>query len=113
MKLMRLLAFLAFSAVVALAQNPPPSPKLNTVTPESGKADVEFTAAGENLTKTYVADLYLTDGTNDIKVSITAQEAASIKFKPPAKINPGRYALMLLTADRTRFLEQPVKVTIE
>ena len=113
MKLMRLLAFLAFSAVVTLAQNPPPSPKLNTVSPASGKTDVEFTAEGENLTKTYVADLYLTDGTNDIKVSITAQEAASIKFKAPAKVKPGRYALMLLTADRARFLEQPVKVTIE
>ena len=90
-----------------------PSPRMTTVTPTEGKADVEFTVAGENLEKKNVADLFLTDGKNDLKVQMTVQTDKEIKFKPPASVKPGRYNLMVLTGDRTRYLEQPVKVTIQ
>jgi hypothetical protein len=90
-----------------------PSPRLTTVTPTEGKADAEYVTAGENLDKKNVADLYLTDGKNDLKVQITEQTDKEIKFKPPASVKPGRYSLMLLTSDRARYLEQPVKVTIQ
>jgi hypothetical protein len=89
------------------------SPRLSAVTPDTGKADTEFVAAGENLDKNQVAELYITDGKTDVKTQITAQAAASIKFKTPSSVKPGRYGLMILTADRQRLLEQPVKVTIE
>jgi len=107
------LSLLLILGALARGQAPPASPKLNTVEPMSGKAEAEFTAAGENLDKNMVAELYLTDGKNDIKTKITSQAAAAIKFTAPATIKAGRYSLMLLTADKTRFLEQPVKVTIE
>jgi hypothetical protein len=89
------------------------APKFTEVTPVAGKAGAEFTVTGENLAKTHVAEVYFTDGKNDVKCDIVDQQNTTIKVKAPAKISTGRFSLMILTADRTRFLEQPVKVTIE
>ena len=89
------------------------SPRLATVTPDTGKADAEYAAAGENLAKDSVKELYLTNGKDDIKVAIVTQTGEAIQFKVPASVKPGRYSLMLLTADGKQFLEQPVKLTIE
>lgn len=100
---------LALSATT-LAQS---APRLASVTPDTGNAATEFTAAGENLAKAGVAEMYLTDGKNDLKVVIVSQESEAIKFKPDPATKPGRYSLMLLTGDRKMFLEQPVKLTIE
>lgn len=88
-------------------------PRLSAVTPDSAKTDAEFTTTGENLGKAMVKDLYLTDGKDDIKVQIVVHKEDSIQFKAPADTKPGEYRLMLLIADGTKFLEQPVKVTIE
>ena len=89
------------------------SPRLATVTPDTGKAAVEYSAAGENLDQSSVKNLYLTSGKDDIKVEIVAQANESIRFRVPANTKPGRYSLMILTADGKQFIEQPVKLTIE
>ena len=89
------------------------SPRLTTVTPDTGKAAEAYLVAGENLAKDAVKELYLTDGKNDIKVEIVTQKEDSIQFKVPGPTKPGRYSLMILTADGKRFLEQPVRLTIE
>jgi hypothetical protein len=89
------------------------SPRLATVTPDTGKAAAEYATAGENLGKDAVKELYLTNGKDDIKVDIVAQKADSIQFKVPASTKPARYTLMILTADGKQFMEQPVKLTIE
>ena len=89
------------------------SPRLAAVTPETGKPAAEYSAAGENLARDAVKELYLTNGKDDIKVEIVAQKAESIQFKVPGNTKPGRYSLMILTADGKQFLEQPVKLTIE
>lgn len=105
-----LLAVLLSVPTAAYAQG---SPRMATVAPESGKAGAEFTATGENLVKEKVAELFLTDGKNDIQVAIMTQEAASIKFKAPTGVKAGSYRLMILTGDRKQLLEQPVRLTIE
>ena len=79
--------------------------RLTAVEPDSGKVGDTVTAKGENLDKDVVADLYLTDGKNDVKVAITEQSPDAIKFKVP-KIGAGRYRLM--TASKTSMIEQPV-----
>ncbi len=89
------------------------SPRLAAVTPETGKPAAEYSTAGENLAIDSVKGLYLTNGKDDIKVEIVAQKAESIQFKVPGNTKPGRYSLMILTADGKQFLEQPVKLTIE
>jgi hypothetical protein len=103
--------FLFALSVALVAQEK--SPRLTTVTPDTGKPNEEYLAAGENLAKDAVKDLYLTNGKDDIKVPILTQNEESIRFKVPSNTKPGRYALMVLTADGKRFIEQPVKLSIE
>ena len=103
--------FLA-AGLAAFAQQP--MPRMSTVDPGNGKAGDEITVAGENLEKTHVAKVYLTDGKNDTPLDLTEQSATSIKFKIPAKATAGRFALMLLTTGKEpKLVEQPVKLTVE
>jgi hypothetical protein len=98
---------------VALAQDQP-MPRMTTVEPGNGKAGDTLAVTGENLAKGSVAELFLTDGKNDIKVEMIDQEATSIKFKVPANAKPARYSLMILTSGKQpKLIEQPVKVTVE
>ncbi len=95
----------------ALAQE---SPRMKTVEPGNGKVGDEITVSGENLDSKFVKEVYLTDGKNDIKVEVTQQTAEAIKLKIPAKAKPGRYSLMVLTAEKVpKYIEQPVKCTVE
>ena len=111
MKRLSALLFSLVLSVILLAQTK--SPRLATVTPDTGNSSVSYTAAGENLTKDSIKDLYITNGKDDIKVEIVSQKDDSIVFKVPASTKPGRYSLMILTADGKQFLEQPVKLNIE
>lgn len=81
------------------------SARVTAVEPDSGKVGDVARAKGENLDKDVVADLYLTDGKNDVKVVITERAADAITFKIP-QIKAGRYRLM--TASKTAMIEQPV-----
>lgn len=96
-----LVACICLFAVLAEAK----SPRVTSVEPDSGKVGDAAVAKGENLDKDIVADLYLTDGKNDVKVVITARATDSINFTIP-KIKAGRYRLM--TASKTAMIEQPV-----
>src|SRR5260370_457864 len=88
--------------------------RVATVERGSGKAGDELTVAGENLDKAAVAKLYLTDGKNDLEVQMTEQAAASIKFKIPANAKAGRFSLMILTSGKEpKYIEQPVRITVE
>jgi NMD protein affecting ribosome stability and mRNA decay len=98
------LLIVSFCAGVLLAADSK-SPRVTTVEPDTGKVGDVATAKGENLDKDVVADLYLTDGKNDVKVVIMERAADSIKFKVP-QIQAGRYRLM--TGSKTAMIEQPV-----
>lgn len=112
MKLSLVVALMIASGVAAFAQ--PSMPRMTAVEPGNGKIGDVLTAAGENLEKTQVAKLFLTDGQEDVQVEITEQATAAIKFKIPAKAKAGRFALMLLTTGKEpKLIEQPVKVTVE
>ncbi len=89
-------------------------PMLTAVEPGSATYGDVLTVTGDNLDQTTVAALYLTDGKNDIKLLITEQAATSIKVQIPAGITTGRFALMILTKGKdAKYIEEPVKVTIE
>ena len=89
-------------------------PRMTTVEPANGKAGDVLTVTGENLTKPVLDKLYLTDGKNDLEVQATEQTATSLKFKIPASAKPGRFSLMILTGGKEpKYIEQPVKVTVE
>lgn len=108
-RLRSLLTF-AVAAVLLSAQS---MPKMATVEPGEGKAGDELTITGENLDKKSVAEVYLTDGKNDVKLPVSQQTATSIKFKIPKEAKAGRFSLMLMTAGADpKLIEQPVKVTV-
>ncbi len=86
------LAVFLLAAVPASAQS-----RLTSVDPLNGKTGDLVAAAGENIDKAKVVELYLTDGAKDFKVQIVEQTDAQIKFKVPASIKAGRYALMIKT----------------
>ena len=109
---MSFIALLILFASLALGQEP--APRMTNVEPGNGKVGDELTVNGENLTKVVVAKLYLTDGKNDTEVQITDQAATAIKFKIPKGAKPGRFSLMILTGGKEpKYIEQPVKVTVE
>jgi hypothetical protein len=89
-------------------------PRMTSVEPTTAKVGAEVSAAGENLDKANVTEVFLTDGQNDIKVQMTQQAATEIKFKIPDSVKPGRFSLMVLTATKPpRLIEQPVRLTVE
>jgi nitrous oxidase accessory protein NosD len=88
-------------------------PRMTSVEPQNGKAGDVVVVSGENLEKATVSKVYLTDGKNDLEVSITEQSGKEIKFKIPAKAT-GRLALMVLTSGKeAKLIEQPVKVQVD
>jgi hypothetical protein len=89
-------------------------PRITTVEPTEGKPGDEIAITGENIGKANVAELYFTDGKNDIKAVIADQTDTSMKTKIPAGVKPGiRYRLMVLTKGKEpRLIEQPVRVEI-
>jgi hypothetical protein len=75
-------------------------PRMTTVEPASGKIGDVLSVTGENLEKTNVAEVFLTDGKNDLKVVVSEQSATGLKFKIPEKAKAGRFALMILTTGK-------------
>ncbi len=111
--MIKLFATLALSVISAASIAETKSPRVMTVMPDKGKPDAEYSAAGENLATDAVKGIYLTTGKDDLKMEIVKQTNEAIQFKVPGTTKPGRYSLMVLTADGKQFIEQPVKLTIE
>lgn len=89
-------------------------PRMMGIEPGVGKVGDEMTVTGENLDKKSVAEIFLTDGKSDIKLPIVQQGEKSIKFKLPAEAKPGKYSMMLMTAEaEPKLLEQPVRVVVQ
>ena len=90
-------------------------PRFISVDPMSGKVGTVITVTGENIGKESVAEVYFTDGQNDIKVPAAEQSATSLKVTIPAKAKVGvRYKLMILTKGKEpKLIEQPVRVEVE
>jgi len=87
---------------------------MTTVDPAISKVGGVVSAAGENLDKDNVAELLLTDGKSDLRVQITEQTAASIKFRIPEAAKPGRFSLVIRTTTTPpKEYQQPVKLTVE
>ena len=107
-------AFIALLIFASLIMAQAVFPRMTSVEPTKAKTGAEVSVTGENLDKENVAEVYLTDGKNDVKVQVTQQDAAAIKFKVPDTMKQGRFSLMVLTTTKPpRLVEQPVKLTIE
>jgi hypothetical protein len=107
------IAMTAFELRAATDPSTQSTPFMRTVEPASVKVGDLFTVNGDALDKSRVAALFLTDGKNDYKAEIVAQEASSIRAKVSAKTPVGRYALMVLLAGPDpKYIEQPVHIMV-
>jgi len=112
MRLSLIACLLLGAGVVAYGQQS--MPRMTSVDPMNGKVGDVIVVTGENLQKDAVAKVFLTDGKNDTPVEVTEQTGTTIKFKIPVKAAPGRLTVMVLTTGKdAKYIEQPVKVTID
>ena len=87
-------------------------PRCTAVDPDTAKTGDTVNVTCENVSKSTVADLYLTDGKDDTKIAVKEQTADKITFQVP-RIKPGRYHIAYLTANKASIVEQPVVLTVE
>ena len=87
-------------------------PRCSEITPDTAKVGDTVNVTCVNVDKSSVSELYLTDGKNDTKVASMEQDGGKIKFQVPA-IQPGRYRLAFLTANKASMVEQPVVLTVQ
>lgn len=79
---------------------------------EALRGDV-VTVTGTNLGKGVVADLFLTLGSDDVKLKIVEQTDTAIRFEVGAGTKFARWGLMVLTAGASpTYMEQPVKLNV-
>ena len=105
-----LLALVAGLAPVAFAQ----VPVVNSIDPAEAPAGAVIVATGVNLDSARVAEVFLTDGVNDIKVQILQQKPESLKFKVPSDAKAGSYNVMVSTTQKPPImLVQPVKLMVQ
>ncbi len=87
-------------------------PRCTAVDPDTAKTGDTVNITCENVNKTTVADLYLTDGKDDTKIAVMERNEDKIKFQVP-RMKPGRYHIAFLTANKASMVEQPVVLTVE
>lgn len=102
-----LAAVLILEAALLLAQG---APRLTGVEPVSGKVGGTVTATGENLGKSSVAAVFLSDANSDYKVTVVEQTAEKIVFRVPS-VKPASYNVSLQV--RNDIFIQPVRFKVE
>lgn len=88
-------------------------PVVDSIDPAEGKPGAVIGATGVYLDSSKVSAVYLTDGINDIQVTLLEQKPQAMKFKVPADAKAGVYNIMLATTTKPPLLlVQPVKYTV-
>jgi hypothetical protein len=113
MVLHRMLALTAFATLLALplrltlAQS---SPSVKAVDPTSGKVNDSISVEGENLGRSVVSAIYLSDEKSDYKAVIVEQANDKIVLKIP-QVKPGDYNVSVQTG--ASIYIQPVRLTVQ
>src|SRR6476619_3744718 len=105
-----------FSLLAWSASDQPvrPTPVVRTINPPTAKVGDQLVAKGDNLSKEFVFEVYLTQGDNTFKADIKTQTAETITFVVPETVKAGRFGFMILTRGPSPvLLDEPASVTIE
>jgi len=105
--LLAAVVLLMLSAPLLFAQS---GPHVTTVDPASGKVNDTITVSGENLEKSHVSGVFLSDKKTDYRATVVEQSAEKIVMKVP-QVAPGDYNVSIQTGN-TIFI-QPVRFTVE
>src|SRR6266699_6342567 len=91
-----LLAAVVFLSPLIFAQS---TPQVTGVEPPSGKVKDSVTVSGENLGKTNVSAVFLSDDKNDYKATVVEQSEQKIVMKVP-QVKSGNYNVSIQVGDK-------------
>src|ERR1700732_4092615 len=94
-------------ASLACAQG---NPRVTGVEPASGKVNDNVTVAGENLGKSNVSAVFLSDDKNDYKATVVEQSEQKIVMKVP-QVKSGNYNVSIQVGDK--LFIKPVRFKVE
>ena len=98
---------MALAASLSFAQN---GPKITSVDPTTGKVNDSVTITGEDLGKTSVSAVFLSDAKNDFKTTLVNQAPEKIVIKVP-QVKPGGYNVSIQVG--AEILIEPVRFTVQ
>ena len=101
------LASVFLASFILSAQAPP---RVSSVDPAMGKVNESITVTGENLDKTSVAGVFLSDDKLDYKAAIVDQEATKVVIKIP-QVKAGGYNISIQIG--TQVFIEPVRFTVQ
>src|SRR5882762_1079645 len=102
-----LLAAVAFLSPLIFAQS---TPQVTGVEPPSGKVNDSVTVSGENLGKSNVSAVFLSDDKNDYKATVVEQNEQKIVMKVP-QVKSGSYNVSIQVGDK--LFIKPVRFKVE
>ena len=105
-KKLGLLAAALFLAPLVFAQG---MPRVTGVEPSSGKVNANVTVTGENLGKSSVSAVFLSDDKTDYSATVVQQAAEKIVMKVP-QVKPGDYNVSVQAGDRIYIMPVRFKV---
>jgi len=111
----RMAVVLAVSACLPanFAREPRQAPHINKVEPEVVQAGEIVVASGEYLDRSHVRDVVLANPDLTALAHIIQQTNESIKFQLPKSMPPGRYDILLATAEwQPELLDQQLFITV-
>jgi hypothetical protein len=114
--LLRLVALLgvSLSSPGNIGREPRDIPHVDRVEPDVVQTGDVVTAFGNYLDWSHVADVLLTDGDVVALTRIVEQESDFLRFRMPRSLAPGRYSVLLATAEQQpRLLDQQIVITVK
>ncbi len=86
------------------------SPRVTGVAPTAAKIGANVTVQGENLGKTNVVAVFVSNSSDDFPATVVEQTDAKIVIKVP-KVKPGDYNVSIQV--KTDILIQPIRLTVQ
>jgi len=102
-----LLAAVFFLSPLIFAQS---TPQVTGVEPPSGKVNDSVTVSGENLGKSNVSAVFLSDDKNDYKATVVEQSEQKIVMKVP-QVKSGSYNVSIQVGDK--LFIKPIRFKVE
>ncbi|HVB58223.1 MAG TPA: IPT/TIG domain-containing protein [Candidatus Acidoferrales bacterium] len=86
------------------------APRITSVAPITGRVNDSITLTGENLGKSSVAGVFLSDDKNDYKAALVDQSPEKIVIKVP-QVKPGGYNVSIQVG--AQIYIEPVRFTVQ
>lgn len=87
------------------------SPRVTSVAPTAAKVGATVTVTGENLGKSNVAAVFVSNSSDDFPAAVQEQSDTKIVIKIPKEAKPGDYNVSIQV--KSDILIQPIRITVQ